>query len=100
MKIVFLRSATPDLRWFKRYYMTAFPEGRRNADQHFQAILSLLLSSPLIGGPVDDFQNAREHPIQKTPFSVIYRVKGERIEILRILDQRSGYANERRKPEL
>ena len=77
--------------------MTAFPEGRRNADQQFHAFQRLLLSNPFIGEAVADIPEARAFPIQKTPFTVIYRVKDDRIEVLRVLDQRSGYANERRK---
>ncbi len=97
MKIVFLASAKPDLRWFKRYYMAVFPEGRRNADQQYHVLLGLLKSSPMIGEPADDFRDAREHPIKNTPFTVIYRIQPEHIEILRLLDQRSGYSNERKR---
>ena len=97
MNIVFLASAAPDLRWFQRYYMTVFPEGRRKADQQFQTLQKLLLTHPNIGERVEDFPNAREFPIQRTPFSVIYRVQGDRIEVLCVLDQRSGYANDRQR---
>lgn len=97
MKIVFLDAAKPDLRWFKRYYITIFPEGRRNADQQYRALLKLLKSSPMIGEPADDFRNAREHPVKNTPFTVIYRIRPEHIEILRLLDQRSRFSNDRKR---
>ena len=51
--------------------MTAFPEGRRNADQQFHAFQRLLLSNPFIGEAVADIPEARAFPIQKTPFTVI-----------------------------
>ena len=97
MQIVFLASAVPDLRWFKTYYMRVFPEGRRNADQQYHALLKLLKSTPMVGEAVADFPDAREYPIRRTPFTVIYRVRPDQIQILRVLDQRSSYANDRRK---
>ncbi|MFV0292882.1 MAG: type II toxin-antitoxin system RelE/ParE family toxin [Paracoccus sp. (in: a-proteobacteria)] len=97
MKIVFLAFAKPDLRWFKRYYMYVFPEGRRNADQHYYALLNLLKSSPTIGGLAEDFPDAREHHIKNTPFTLIYRIQPDRVEILRLLDERNSFSNERKR---
>lgn len=97
MKIIFLPSSKADLRWFKRYYISVFPEGRRNADQQYQALLRILKATPMVGHPAHGFANAREFPIQRTPFTVIYRVEADRNDILRVLDQRSAYSNERRK---
>lgn len=97
MKIVFLPSSKADLRWFKQYYINVFPEGRRNADQQYQALLRILKATPMAGRPAHGFASAREFPMQRTPFTVIYRVEADRIDILRVLDQRSAYSNERRK---
>jgi len=99
MKIVFLAAAKQDLRWFKTYYIQAFPEGRANADRQYRAMLQLLKTSPMIGAPTDDIPAAREYPIRNTPFSVIYRVKPDVIEILRVFDQRSGFANARKRQD-
>ena len=96
MKIVFLAKAKTDLRWFKRYYMSVFPQGRENADQHYFVLLKILRSSPMIGEPAQDAPNARQHPIKNTPFTVLYRVQPDCIEIMRVLDQRSGFSNERK----
>jgi plasmid stabilization system protein ParE len=95
MKIIFLAGAKADLRWFKRYYMQVFPEGRVNADQQYGTFLRLLSSSPMVGEKVEGMPEVREYPIRRTPFTVLYRVKAEHIEILRVFDQRSGFANER-----
>ncbi len=97
MKIVFLDAAKLDLRRFKRHCTTIFPEGRRNADQQYRALLKLLKSCPMIGEPADDFRTAREHPVKNTPFTVIYRIRPEHIEILRLPDQRSRFSNHRKR---
>lgn len=96
MKILLLASAKADLRWFKRYYMQVFPSGRENADQQYRALLQLLRSNPDVGERVEGGASLREFPIWRTPFSVLYRVKPEHIEILRVYDQRSQFANEQR----
>jgi hypothetical protein len=53
MRIVFLATAKRDLRWFKRYYTMAFPEGRDNADRHFKMTLLTLQANPGVGHPTD-----------------------------------------------
>ena len=47
-----------------------------------------LVSSPEIGRPVG-VKNYRIYMIPNTPFSVIYRIVGDRVEILGVLDQRA-----------
>ncbi|WP_039019230.1 type II toxin-antitoxin system RelE/ParE family toxin [Halocynthiibacter namhaensis] len=93
MKILILASAKPDLRWFKQYYMRVFPAGRESADHQFKSLLQLLKSNPDVGERVDGVPFVREFPIRKTPFTVLYRVQSEHIEILRVFDQRSEFAN-------
>ena len=90
-------AAKPDLRWFKRHCITIFPESRRNAGQQYRALLKHLKSCPMIGEPADDFRNAREHPVKNTPFTEIYRIRPEHIEILRLSDQRSRFSNGRKR---
>lgn len=94
MKIVFLASAKPDLRWFKHYYMSRFPEGRRNADAQFLSTKALLLANPFVGHSVENIEDARIYSIPRTPFSFIYRVKDNVIEVVRVLDTRSEDSNE------
>lgn len=94
MKFVFLASAKPDLRWFKRYYAVSFPEGRRNADAQFLKTRELLMANPQIGHPLENLAGAREYSIPRTPFSFIYRVAGDAIVVLRVLDGRSEDSNE------
>ncbi len=94
MKIRFLATAAPDLLWFKTYYMRRFPEGRRNADTQFLKVKALLVANPFLGHPVENVDGARAYPVSRTPFSFIYRVKGDTIEVLRVLDGRSADSSE------
>ncbi|KGF68195.1 hypothetical protein LL06_17875 [Hoeflea sp. BAL378] len=98
MRLVFLASSAPDLRWFKTYYIRAFPEGKAMAEKRFLAVQHLLKANPHIGHPSQKVEGAREHHVARTPFTVIYRVMADRIEILRILDMRSDWAGEDGEP--
>lgn len=81
----------PDLRWFKTYYIKAFPEGKATADKRFIAVQQLLKANPYIGHPSEKIEGAREHRVLRTPFNFLYRVLDDRIEILRVLDTRSDW---------
>lgn len=48
----------------------------------------VLLAAPFAGHPVGD-NDSREYVMPRTPFSVVYRVRGEQIQILLILDHRA-----------
>lgn len=95
MKVIFLQTADEDVRWYARYYHSAFPEKRGNARRQMARALSVLAQNPHIGHPFADTE-LREYAIPRTPFSLIYRVAAKHIEILRLWD---GRANpERLKP--
>lgn len=91
MKLVFLASTKADLRWFKRYYVSVFPQGRSKADKQFLALQKALKANPFIGHPSDITEGTREFPVLQTPFSFIYRVREDRIEILRVIDNRADW---------
>ena len=88
MKLVFLPSTRPDLLWMRTYYTSVFPTGAKRAAEHYRLACSVIRENSLIGHPVEDMPGIREFAIQRTPFSVIYRVIDDRIEVLRIWDQR------------
>ncbi len=91
MKLVYLKSAIADLRWFKHYYTTVFPEGRVKVDQALLTTQKLLKTNPSIGQPSDFGETIREHPVPRTPFAFVYRVHDEQIEVLRVVDGRSDW---------
>ncbi len=91
MKIIFLASSHSDLRWFKRYYVTVFPMGRTKADKRYLATLNVLSQNPLVGHPSATISGAREFHVSRTPFSFLYRVTKENVEIMRVVDNRSNW---------
>lgn len=91
MKIVFLTSSHSDFRWFKRYYVSVFPQGRTKADKQYLATLGVLRQNPQVGHPSEVINGAREFHISRTPFSFLYRVTKDHIEIMRVIDGRSNW---------
>jgi toxin ParE1/3/4 len=90
MKIVYLENAAKDIAWFRHYYSAVFPEGASKARAHLKSIQQLLAENPYIGHRSDSHARALEFHIRNTPFSLIYRVTSEQIEILRLWDERQG----------
>ena len=86
--MIFLPSARPGLRWFHKYYTSVFTAGKGNADRQFLTMKKVLLAMPEAGRQIG-VKNYRLYGITKTPFSAIYRVVEDRIEIMHIYDQRS-----------
>ncbi len=91
MKILYLESARDDLVWMRHYYEAVFPQGQKNAQQQFHAVETTLLANPFIGNTTHR-KNVREFSVPKTPFSFIYRSFSDRVEVLRIWDERQDRA--------
>ena len=64
------------------------------AEKRFLAVQQLLKSNPYIGRPSQKVEGAREHRVSQTPFSFLYRVVEDRVEILRVLDTRSDWSGD------
>jgi plasmid stabilization system protein ParE len=89
MRFAYLESAKRDLVWFRKYYSSVFPEGRGNARRQYRLMKLVLTENPRAGHPVGE-RDSRLYVITRTPFSVIYRLRPGRIEVLAIHDGRSG----------
>ena len=76
--------------WFRQYYAAVFPAGKGNARDSLLRTEALLAENPRIGQPAYPGAETREFPILRTPFVLLYRLKDDRIEILRVLDLRAG----------
>ncbi len=98
MQILFLPSVKRDLQWFRRYYTNVFPDGGERANHQFLALLETLKAHPLIGHVSDMDETVRELRATRTPFVVLYRLQEDRIEILRIVDARSGWKERTKRP--
>lgn len=88
MKVVFLPSAIPDLRWFSRHYQTVFPQGGSAARKRMAKAVILLSENPAAGRPLPE-AGQRELVILRTPFVLVYRIAASEIEILRLRDARA-----------
>ena len=88
MPVKYLPSAQPDLVWFSEYYTWNFPEGGRRAADAVRAAEALLNLQPFAGPPLDEPDGLRILRIKRTPFSLIYRVSLDSIEIVRVWDTR------------
>ena len=97
MKVRYLESARDDIVWFRAYYSRVFPAGNSAARIQLNRSLQLLKENPKAGRLADGFTDAFELVLTRTPFSIVYRVKGDELQILRLLDQRDEYSNERRR---
>lgn len=89
MRIVFLPTTAPDFEWITEYYLTIFPEGGPKAYRRLDRALSNLSYNPHLGKAIARTKY-RQYSVPRTPFSLIYRIGGEAIEILHIWDQRSN----------
>ncbi|WP_185984042.1 type II toxin-antitoxin system RelE/ParE family toxin [Aureimonas mangrovi] len=88
MKVVFLPGAVRDLCWFRRYYEEIFRDGARRAGDHYRKALQALETMPHIGHPTP-FGDVREFSIPRTPFAILCRLREDRIEIMRVIDERA-----------
>ena len=92
MKLVFLPSTRSDLLWMRTYYTHVFPDGARRAAEQYVRASGVVRNNPLAGRSIEEMEGVREFSIPRTPFSFIYRVAGDRIEVLRVWDQRGDRA--------
>ncbi len=91
MKVIYLTQALHDMNWVRKYYNEVFPAGRSNARSHLRKTETLISENPLVGHLSEAVSGAREFHISRTPFSFLYRVAKEHIEILRVIDNRSNW---------
>jgi plasmid stabilization system protein ParE len=89
LRVIFLASTADDTLWFRRYYRQIFPSGAVAARDSLKRTLALIADNPMVGQPTHRSGN-RKFPVLRTPFSVVYRISDDRIEVLRLLDQRNA----------
>jgi hypothetical protein len=74
--------------WFRHYYRSIFTAGNKNAGARLKEAKQLLKAYPHVGHPLDT-ADLRELQISKTPFAMIYRIRADEIQIVRLWDQRA-----------
>ena len=73
----------------RTYYAHIFQDGAKRAAAQYRRTCGVIRDNPLVGRPVEEMEGVRGFSIPRTPFSFIYRVVDDRIEVLRVWDQRS-----------
>jgi len=90
MKIQFLESAAPGIRWMRRYFREQSQLDSQAASHSYKKTRSLIKQEPYIGHVFDEIEGVFERKISKTQFSILYAVKADTVYIIDIRDQR-GY---------
>lgn len=88
MNLIYLASTRPDLAWFRTYYGRVFPEGAAAARRHYAKAIDNIVDSPYIGRSIG-LEGLRKLSVPRTPFAIFYQVVEDRIEIVRVWDQRA-----------
>ncbi len=87
MQIKFLASSVNDLKWFRYYYESVFPQWLEKAQKQFHSTKGLIKNNPYVGHIIQG-DNVMEFSIPRIPFSFIYLIRWEVIEVLRVWDER------------
>jgi plasmid stabilization system protein ParE len=79
----------PNLIWLGTgtIIVPSLPAGAKRAAKAYLTAINTLVENPLMGQAVSD--EIRRYSVQKTPFSIFYRLTEQYIEIVRIWDQRA-----------
>ncbi len=88
LKIHYLDLAQLDLLKFRLYYQQYFPEGLEKASITLQKCLMLISNFPDMGHHAGKAPR-RCFGVPQTHFTLLYQARDNRLEIVRILDQRS-----------
>ena len=84
MRVVWFKRAIWDLKSAKDYIIQSDPQAAQQIVQRIKDKVSLLSEQPGIGRP-GRVPNTKELVVDRTPFILPYRVRDNKIEILRVL---------------
>jgi toxin ParE1/3/4 len=88
MRLVYLASSARGMQWLRHDCQRVFPAGAASAAQRIRATERLILDHPYAGRPTGR-PDVRRVIVARTPFFLLYRLRDDRIEILRVVDSRS-----------
>lgn len=92
----FARRFEQDLERVEAWYLETADE--RVADEAVDAILAQAEKIARLGLQLrPGYRNTRECPLSRHPFLLIYRIDPHEVRILRVIDARGAYLNERAK---
>ena len=88
MRLEYLRTSEPGLRWMREYYRRHPQLDIRRAAASLRTAETVLSGHPVAGRRFEDFETVREYLIQGTSFSLLYTVARDTVWIIDIRDQR------------
>ena len=88
MKLEYLRTSKPGLRWMREYYRCHPQLDTRRAAVPLRTAERILSGHPAAGRRFEEFETVREYLIQGTSFSLLYTVARDTVWIIDIRDQR------------
>lgn len=80
----FLISARNDLAALRDHYRRTLPPGLRHGQRHLSEALKRLAENPEAGIALPSAHGLRAMVLPIIPFVLIYRIRGTRIELLRL----------------
>lgn len=89
-RVEFTRRAATEYLSGLHFIASDNPDAGRLVQDRIDATLALLGSRPLIGR-TGRIRGTREFPVQRTPYTLVYRVRPGEVQILRVLHQRRRY---------
>jgi hypothetical protein len=88
MRLRYLPTAEPGLRWFRQYYRKNPQLNLAKAINSLRRAEAMLAEFPFSGAVYEDFETVREQKILRTPFSLLYAVERETVWVIDLRDQR------------
>ena len=95
MKLEYLRTSKPGLRWMREYYRCHPQLDTRRAAVSLRTAERVLSGHPAARRRFEDFETVREYLIQGTSFSLLYTVARDTVWIIDIRDQRGRRGRKR-----
>jgi toxin ParE1/3/4 len=84
MKIIWMDAAMYDLRSLRSYIATDNPRAAKGQVLRITSLVMKLADFPFMGRP-GRCASTRELVVSKTPYIVMYRLRGQNVEILRVV---------------
>jgi plasmid stabilization system protein ParE len=88
MKLGYLRTSEPGLRWMRTYYRRHPQLDIRRAAASLRTAEAVLREHPAAGRRFEDIEAVREYVIQGTSFSFLYTIARDTVWVIDIRDQR------------
>ncbi|HET7370708.1 MAG TPA: type II toxin-antitoxin system RelE/ParE family toxin [Gammaproteobacteria bacterium] len=92
MRLQWTRVALDEFEHAHDYIAQENPQAARAVAERLSRATKLLVDYPRIGRVGED-EDTREWPVDKTPYLLVYRIRGDAIELLRVWHTSRGDRN-------